>query len=234
MRAQPKAARAAIGLLILAAHLGAVLLLGTAHRARDRATVADNAVPVYITLSPRDSAPDSAPDSAQDSRRQDVGRERAEARPSTRLRAGASRMRHHRAPLLASRSAPPSRAREPARHPPAPIDWDAQAAQAAQREVAAEDAAQRRTAALTRRDAVSAAISASLLPPPPASPPFPWAPPRVQVQGLGVVVRLNDHCIVIISVMLVIGGCTIGKIEPRGDLFAHVHDPRDPMDSALP
>ncbi len=226
MRLHPRTARAAIGLLILAAHAGAVLLLCIPHRARDRAAVAENAVPVYITLSARDLARDLA--------RHEVGGERVEARPSSLLRSGASRIRHHRAPFLTPRLAAPSRALEPARHPLALIDWDAEAAQAAQREVAAEEAAQRRAAALTRRDAVSAAISASLRPPPPASPPFPWAPPRVQVQGLGVVVRLNDHCIVIISVMVVLGGCAIGKIEPRGDLFAHMHDARDPTDSALP
>lgn len=223
MSLHPKAARVAIGLLVVAVHVGLVLLLCIPPTVQDRATDAENAVPVYISLSARDSA------------RHQIGGEEAEARPPGRLRAGgASRVRNHRRPLLAPRSAARVPPREQAKPPPAPIDWNAEAAQAAKQELAAEEAAQRRADALTRRDAVSAVISASLRPAPPAAPPFPWAPPRVQVvYGLGVMVRLNDHCVVIISVMVMVG-CTIGKIEPRGDLFAHMHDVRDPEDLALP
>jgi len=43
--------------------------------------------------------------------------------------------------------------------------------------------------------------------------------------------RINEHCSV---VFLILPGCTIGKIEARGDLFQHMHDPPPEGQADLP
>lgn len=225
MQPRPKATRAAIGLLVVAAHGVLILLFCIPHRARDQAAVPENAFTVYFVSSARAPA-------------RQGGRAQVEASPSSRVSAIAPRVRSRREPTLAARprersaprSAAPGSARShetaPSRH--APIDWEREGDQAAQRELAAEDAARRRASMPTHLDGVSAGIVSALRPPPPLPPKFAWAPPRVEVvNGMGILVRLNDHCIVVITVML-LGGCTFGKIEPRGDLFAHMHDDRTP------
>jgi hypothetical protein len=73
-------------------------------------------------------------------------------------------------------------------------------------------------------------------PPPPASAPkqFGWDSSRTkrweQAPEGGTVVRLNDHCQIIFN-PLPIGGCALGKIEPRGDLFEGMREHLDSSDA---
>jgi hypothetical protein len=43
--------------------------------------------------------------------------------------------------------------------------------------------------------------------------------------GIGVAVHLNDHCALILFWLIPMAGCTVGKIPVRGDLFEHMRDP---------
>lgn len=225
MQSRPKAKRAAIGLLVLAAHITLLLLLCVPHRAREQAEAPDNAITVYFVPPARELA-------------RQGGRERAEASPSRRVSASASRLRSRREPVLAARprersAAPPAAPgstplHEPARERHAPIDWERERDQAAQRELAVEDAARDRASMPTHLDGISSEIVSALRPPPPPPPKFDWAPPRVVVRyGTGIFVRLNDHCTLVITVMVLVG-CTLDKIPVRGDLFAHMYDDQTP------
>jgi hypothetical protein len=40
----------------------------------------------------------------------------------------------------------------------------------------------------------------------------------------GLLVNLSDQCSIVVKFPMILGGCRIGKIEGRGDLFAHMHD----------
>jgi hypothetical protein len=51
----------------------------------------------------------------------------------------------------------------------------------------------------------------------------------------GSILNLNDRCSIIIKLPLfVLGGCKIGKIEARGDLFSRMDGPPPPLDSKAP
>ena len=113
------------------------------------------------------------------------------------------------------------------------IDWEkeADAAIAHRREVAAEAA--RRASALSRwREHVMPAPWA------PHGPEFRWDEARTSQRFVptiaGLVVHLNDRCLIIISPLALLGGCAIGHIPVYGDLFAHMDDPKDPDDSNVP
>lgn len=223
-----QAEHAAIGLAILAAHVALILLLCLPRRTREPETAAESVVTLYFAAPlygsvRRSGRPGASPHSSS----------RAAAPRASRHRGRKSR----RAALLArhpASQAPPVRSGEQAKRPAARIDWNAQVEHTVKQELAREEIARERASALTRHSGVSAAISAALRPPPPKAPEFGWSPPRVRVvNGIGIFVQLNDHCAVIISVMLM-GGCAFGKIEPRGDLFAHMHDVKDPEDPRLP
>jgi hypothetical protein len=43
--------------------------------------------------------------------------------------------------------------------------------------------------------------------------------------GIGVAVHLNDHCALVLFWLIPMVGCSVGKIPVRGDLFEHMHDP---------
>jgi hypothetical protein len=76
-----------------------------------------------------------------------------------------------------------------------------------------------RAAARISRDAPARDIQ-----PPPAAPtrPFAWDKTHTErwsaAAAGGIAIRLSDHCQLVL-LPLPIGGCALGKIEPRGDLF---------------
>jgi hypothetical protein len=62
----------------------------------------------------------------------------------------------------------------------------------------------------------------------PAARGIPWKYRRVEIaQGGFPIIHINDHCVAIPLLMMMVF-CTIGHIEPEGDLFEHMRDPRDP------
>ncbi len=244
MRHRRKAMRAAIGLAVLAAHFALILVLSHSRSTREPETAADTAVAVYLVA----AVPVPVHQSAQL-----LGRTKASAHATSTHAAGreaaaravktrGSRHENRRAAVLARRQPPrtqtartqTARADEQPERLAGPTDWNSQVEQAAKQEVAREESARQRASALSRPSGVSAAISAALLPPPPKVPEFGWAPPRVKVvNGVGIFVRLNDHCAVLISGM-VMPICTFGKIPVHGDLFAHMNDARNPLHPGLP
>jgi len=73
--------------------------------------------------------------------------------------------------------------------------------------------------------------------PPPPRPQFRWdeaATHRSVASWAGLVVHINDRCLMIISPLFVGGGCAIGEIPAHGDLFAHMDDPTEPGDTSVP
>jgi hypothetical protein len=60
----------------------------------------------------------------------------------------------------------------------------------------------------------------------PASPGITWKRPRVEVTKDGLpIVHINDHCVLLPILLIPMVFCSIGHIEPNGDLFKHMHDP---------
>lgn len=60
----------------------------------------------------------------------------------------------------------------------------------------------------------------------PAAPGIPWKYRRVEVGAGGwPIIHINDHCVVVPFLMMMVF-CSIGHIEPRGDLFDHMRDER--------
>ncbi|HEV2700268.1 MAG TPA: hypothetical protein VGV09_01460, partial [Steroidobacteraceae bacterium] len=57
---------------------------------------------------------------------------------------------------------------------------------------------------------------------------------RVETSPLGMLVKLNDRCSVLISVyfMEVKGGCKLGELSVHGDLFTHMSDASGAGDQA--
>jgi hypothetical protein len=65
-------------------------------------------------------------------------------------------------------------------------------------------------------------------PAPAAREPFAWDYAHThRLESLpdgGLLVNLSDRCSIVIKFPMLLGGCRIGKIESRGDLFAHMYD----------
>jgi hypothetical protein len=132
---------------------------------------------------------------------------------------------------------PPALPLEPARPPgsaaPAPgapstaIDWAAEAAGAASRWVAQDEAKGR-----TARAFGVPPDSAMFAPAPARTPGLAWNHARAhRVEALpgGVTVfHINDHCAIAFLWIVPFFGCSLGKIPTRGDLFEHLHDAPDP------
>ncbi len=238
MQSRSKAMRAAIGLAVLAAHLALLLYFRSPSRNRERETVAETAVALYWVASMREPRRPLAGSGAN-------GRSSAalEGPSASERRASPARTSRRRTPqsaVLARRRtsrAPTVHAVERQGRPAAPVDWNLEAEDAAKQEIAREEDARQRASGLTHRGGVSAAISEALRPPPPPPPKFGWGSARrVEViNGVGILVRLSKHCTLLIAGMMLLPGCTLGKLPPaRGDLFAHMHDPVDPDPQALP
>ncbi|HEV2286059.1 MAG TPA: hypothetical protein VGR80_08455, partial [Steroidobacteraceae bacterium] len=104
------------------------------------------------------------------------------------------------------------------------IDWGAEAAAAANAELAAD--------ALRARQANALAPPKSALFAAPAKHhEFQWdyaSTHRTEaVPGLATIVHLNDQCAVALFLFIPFAaGCTLDKMPARGDLFDHMHDPQ--------
>jgi hypothetical protein len=62
----------------------------------------------------------------------------------------------------------------------------------------------------------------------PVPPGIPWAHPRIEYTEGGLpIIWVNDHCVVV-PMMMFLMFCKVGHIEANGDLFKHMHDPREP------
>lgn len=53
--------------------------------------------------------------------------------------------------------------------------------------------------------------------------------PVEQIDGTGILVRLSERCTLVITVVMM-GGCKVGKIEARADLFDGMYAPAEPGD----
>lgn len=106
------------------------------------------------------------------------------------------------------------------------IDWQHELELAAQNRVADEEAEK------TYRD-----LSKSMSPSQvdwlkqhhmePATPGLTWKTPRVEVTKEGMpIVHINDHCVLVPLLFVPMVFCSIGHIEPNGDLFKHMRDPQ--------
>jgi hypothetical protein len=63
----------------------------------------------------------------------------------------------------------------------------------------------------------------------PASAGVTWKKPRVEVTRDGMpIVHINDHCVLVPLLFVPMVFCSIGHIEPNGDLFKHMRDPQPP------
>jgi hypothetical protein len=106
---------------------------------------------------------------------------------------------------------------------PVMIDWAKEAQLAAGRQIDADEANARRATALSTHKRVP-----EYLAPPPAQRQFGWSHANTHriesFPGGGFILNLNDHCAIVFTIM-VIPVCKMGTIEPRGDLFLHLHDP---------
>jgi len=73
--------------------------------------------------------------------------------------------------------------------------------------------------------------------PPPGGYRFGWSAVATQrfriVNGVPIL-RITEHCSVVFFITLPVGTCTIGKIQARGDLFQHMHDPPPQGQADLP
>jgi hypothetical protein len=110
------------------------------------------------------------------------------------------------------------------------IDWAKEAQITADEHVKSDADAARRAGALTQ-------WKSHVMPSPtvPAAPTFSWdyaATHRLESSAQGLIINLNDRCLLLISlsIMAVIGGCKLGEIPARGDLFMHMRD--DPAANA--
>jgi hypothetical protein len=112
----------------------------------------------------------------------------------------------------------------PSNTAPALTDWAKEAQIAADDSIKSDATASRQAGALT--DWKSRVMPSPTVP---AAPTFSWdyaATHRFESSALGLIVNLNDRCSLLISlsIMAVMGGCKLGQIPVRGDLFMHMKD----------
>lgn len=110
-----------------------------------------------------------------------------------------------------------------------PIDWQAQL------ELAAKHSATEADEGIAYRDLSKSMSSAQLAwlkdhHMKPASPGITWKEPRVEVTKDGLpIVHISDHCVLVPNYLIPMVFCSIGRIEPNGDLFKHMHDLPDEL-----
>ncbi len=138
-----------------------------------------------------------------------------------------SRAATERAPVAKSRGLAPNHV-PPANEVPAPpkIDWANEADLAAQRALARADTEENyRNLAGLSAEQLKWVRDNELVP---AEPGIPWKYRRVEItEGGFPIIHINDHCIAVPFLMMMVF-CKIGHIEPKGDLFEHMHDPHTP------
>jgi len=103
------------------------------------------------------------------------------------------------------------------------IDWNAEAAASAAREIEAAERRTRQARALAPNQSPMFAVR-------PKRPEFRWDYARTHrvepVPGLETIIHLNDECAIVLFVIIPFaGGCSLEKPPVRGDLFEHMHDP---------
>jgi hypothetical protein len=107
---------------------------------------------------------------------------------------------------------------------PVTIDWAKEAERAAARSIEAEEEARRRASGLI--PGLGPNIGTAVARPAPHE--FGWDHAHIhrveQIPDGGLIVNLNDRCAIVIKFPWLLGGCKLGKIEARGDLFSHMHD----------
>jgi hypothetical protein len=107
---------------------------------------------------------------------------------------------------------------------PVAIDWAKEAERAAAHSIEAEEEARRRASGLIpgRGPNIGTAVARH------APHEFGWDHAHIhrveQIPDGGLIVNLNDRCAIVIRFPMLLGGCKLGKIEARGDLFSHMHD----------
>lgn len=101
----------------------------------------------------------------------------------------------------------------PAAAAPVAVDWAKEAERVAAHRIEADEGLRR---------------SASIVSPPPA--PFRWDYAHIhRIEAIpdgGLILNLSDRCALVFKFPMFLGGCKIGEIESRSDLFAHMRDPR--------
>lgn len=130
-------------------------------------------------------------------------------------------------PAVVSRPRQPSQIHTPqvVPEPAKPsVDWVAEATRSATSQVDAREAQRRQSGAFT--PIPDSPINMKSTPMAPSD--FGWYKPSTQrvepLEGGGVLVRLNERCVLVISGM-VFPICQLDKIPVRGDLFKHMNDP---------
>jgi hypothetical protein len=112
----------------------------------------------------------------------------------------------------------------PPEQPPATIDWNSEAAMAIEQQARSAMATPPRA---LDKHGKGADLDGGLGPDHKPKPEFGWDRShthRVQsIEGGGIVIALNDRCVLVL-IPFPLGGCGIGKIPVRGDLFDHMHD----------
>ncbi|HEY6458138.1 MAG TPA: hypothetical protein VIY90_22915 [Steroidobacteraceae bacterium] len=130
------------------------------------------------------------------------------------------------------RPTPPQTPVPPAPETTAPItiDWAQEAERVAADRIEADAQARRRASRLSAGEAPNSGAR------PAPRPQFGWDYAHTHrfesLPGGGLVVNLSDRCALVFAFPVFMGGCKIGKIEARADLFTHMHDPPAPEDSS--
>jgi hypothetical protein len=106
----------------------------------------------------------------------------------------------------------------------APIDWNAEADLAVKRQALMATAVQPR--ALDKHGA-GADLNGGLGPDGKKKPEFAWDRSNTHraesLDGGGILIHINERCVIVLIVPFPFGACGIGKIPARGDLFDDMH-----------
>jgi hypothetical protein len=125
----------------------------------------------------------------------------------------------------------------PAATPPAPIDWNAEAALTAKQQAQSESEPGPRA---MDQHAAGLDFDGGLGPDLESKPEFGWYHARTHriesLEGGGSILWLNDRCFIVMAGLIPFPMCGIGKIPPRGDLFDRMRDaaPQDPHSAVTP
>ncbi len=193
--------RLLIFVAVLLCHVGIVLLATRAARVRTYFSMATNEPLVLLLVPHIDKLPAEPPQP--------------------------DRTATPRPPVAKLRRPPPNRVIPPSALPEPPhIDWAHEADLAAQRELARVDTeGHYRNLSGLSADQLKWVRDNELAP---AEPGIPWKYRRVEItEGGFPIIHINDHCIAIPLLMMMVF-CKIGHIEPNGNLFEHLRDPRTP------